>query len=79
MTDSQCDVLNDLHLNDGHDSISVDESARNEIKSHYESIFSWDIYNRAGKSGDLLSNIIEKITEKCDIYEENINHFSLFR
>lgn len=78
MADLQCNELRDLHLNDEHESISV-QNKLNKIKSDYESIFSWDIYDRAGQSGDLISNIIEKIEKKCDIFMENENLFSLHR
>lgn len=73
----QCGMLSDLHLNVTDESESV-QVKLNEIKSNYESIFSWDIYNRTGKNGDLATDFIDQIGEKCDMFIEN-NHFSLYR
>lgn len=42
-----------------------------DIKDNYESIFSWDIYEKTEKSRNTMMDILEKVTQKLDILFEN--------
>lgn len=50
-----------------------------DIKSNFESLFSWDIYEKTGKSRNIHTDILEKVTHKLELLFENKNIFDLDR
>lgn len=46
-------------------------SILSNIKNNYESIFSWEIYEKTEKSRNKMMNVLEKVTQKQDILFES--------
>lgn len=42
-----------------------------DIKNNYESIFSWEIYEKTKTSRNKMTNVLEKVTQKQEILFEN--------
>lgn len=47
-----------------------------DIKCNYESIFSWNIYEKIEKRRNHLTDILEKITQKQDLIIEKKDTFN---
>lgn len=50
-----------------------------DIKSNYEGIFSWNIYEKTGKPRNKNTDILEKVTRKLELLFENGSIFDLNR
>jgi hypothetical protein len=53
------------------------QSIMSNIKNNYESIFSWEIYEKTEKSRNKMMDVLEKVTQKQDIlFESNSFDFN---
>lgn len=50
-----------------------------DIKSNYECIFSWDIYEKTEKCRNKLTDVLEKVINKKELIPENNNTFNFNR
>lgn len=48
-----------------------------DIKSNYESIFAWEIYETTGRNKMTETNFLRKINQKIDLSQNNNNEFNL--
>ncbi|XP_050432046.1 uncharacterized protein LOC126840397 isoform X2 [Adelges cooleyi] len=72
------DCLNDDNIVDSFTNLDIKVSNQkldcdsqemlNKIKNDYESIFSWDVKEKTGSQQNLLSNLIDKIMEKNEMF-----------
>ncbi|XP_050432047.1 uncharacterized protein LOC126840398 [Adelges cooleyi] len=69
--------LNNLNLNDSHENLTNRPNELSTLKRQYETIFSWDVYEKTGKSRNKLAEIIEKIEQKIELVFINKNKFSI--
>lgn len=70
-------LSNLLHNLSTNDSTQLDVLL--DIKSNYESLFSWDIYEKTEKSRNVHTDILEKVTQKLELLFESKNIFDLDR
>ncbi|XP_050540163.1 uncharacterized protein LOC126904874 [Daktulosphaira vitifoliae] len=69
-------------ISKNHDNQLLDDSSQQilkQIKENYESVFSWGIKEKCGSNQNLLTNIIDKITEKHEMLLNGKENFFLKR
>lgn len=67
--DELSDRLQKLNINVPSESLDP-LNVLSEIKKDYESIFSWEVYKKTGTRRDESNNVLEKITQKLELFFE---------
>lgn len=55
------------------------EDVLKDIKSNYECVFSWDIYEKTNKYRNVQTDILAKVTQKLELIFKNENEFDFNR
>jgi len=75
------DMVSALSVDDCHSTeYGLDQRKKlREIETNYESVFSWEIKRLIGDNENLMTNILQKVTEKYELHTINTGPYDLNR